>query len=112
MRTQREDKVFSRRERIGLHVTPGEMADLRAVADAWDVKPTVVAWYLVATALAKMRRRNLKDIGYKMETQEMIDHIEGILEEEERDAGDIPPQGDDEAQQDEGDPAEEELDAG
>ena len=103
--------MFSRSERVGLRVTPGEMADLRSIADAWDVTPTAVAWYLVATALSKMRRRKLKDVGYQMETQEMIDHIEGILEEEEKhDARDSAPDRDDETQQDAGDEAQAGLD--
>ena len=102
----RRDKVFSRSEKLQIKVTPGELSDLRMVADAWDVTVRELMWYFVAQPLAKMRNREMMDVGYPIETADVIEMIEDQMEAME-DAGDGKAERVHETQQDAGVPGKE-----
>jgi hypothetical protein len=54
--------AWKRTEKLDVRFLPGEMADIGAIAEAWDVGRTTVVWALIADYLARLRKRELIDL--------------------------------------------------
>lgn len=56
-KSSRVPPLFRRSKRLKVSLRPWELADLRAIAEAWGVPTSIVAWAAVQDFVARCRRK-------------------------------------------------------
>lgn len=63
---------WARSKRVTSLFTMGEVADLKVIADHWDVSPGTAVWAVIAEWLAVLRKRDLVALPYPKSSKMMI----------------------------------------
>jgi hypothetical protein len=69
--------AWSRRNKISTNWVDGEFADLKLIAEAWDVQPAEVIWGVISTWLSDRRGRDIMNLPYRTRSREVLERLRG-----------------------------------